>query len=275
LTTSDGRSIDEGTPTEDAYSIDAEDHAVLFEIERLRAQATGTAPISLARYDCVMIDEAQEFAALELALIGRTVFQDGSLIVAGDAAQQVDPASFFVGWERVMQDLAAERHTRAVLDVNYRCPPDVTALARSIIDPALPGPSPHPTIAIAPASSVFHQATWLGAALRDVQRLDWWASIAIICRTAEGARAFARGVRHQVTPRLALDGLFDFKPGLILTCVAEVKGLEFDLIIVPDATASTFPDTGDSRRALYVGVTRTTHRLTLGAPGALSPLIRV
>lgn len=273
LTTVDGRSIDDGTPTEDAYSIDAEDHAVMFELERLRARANGKQPMSLARYHCVMIDEAQEFAALELALIGRTILNNGSLIVAGDAAQQVDPSSFFTGWHGVMSDLSAEKHTRAVLEVNYRCPPDVTALARSIIDPSLPAPAEHPTIAVVQAPSTFHQAAWLGAALRDVQRVDPWASIAIICRTAEGARAFARTVRHEVTPRIALDGLFDFKPGLILTCVAEVKGLEFDLIIVPDATAATFPETGDSRRALYVGVTRTTHRLTLGAPGTLTRLI--
>lgn len=273
LTTADGRGIDEGTPTEDAYSIDAEDHAVLFEIERLRARANGKKPMSLARYDCVMVDEAQEFAALELALIGRTVKGDGSVIIAGDAAQQVDPSSFFTGWEHVMSDLGTERYTRAVLEVNYRCPPDVTALARSIIDASLPSPSEHPTVTKVVSASVFHQAAWLGAALRDVQRLDPWASIAIICRTAEGARAFARSVRHDVTPRIALDGLFDFKPGLILTCVPEVKGLEFDLVIVPDATATTFPETGDSRRALYVGVTRTTHRLTLAAPGTMTRLV--
>ncbi len=273
LTTADGRGIDEGTPTEDAYSIDPEDHAVLFELERLRASIHGKKPMSLARYDCVMIDEAQEFAALELALIGRTVKDNGSLIVAGDAAQQVDPSSFFTGWEHVMSDLQAERYTRAVLEVNYRCPPDVTALARSIIDPSLRPPAEHPTITAVVSASVFHQAAWLGAALRDVQRLDPWASIAIVCRTAEGARAFARTVRHEVSPRIALDGLFDFKPGLILTCVPEVKGLEFDLVVVPDATATTYTETGDARRALYVGVTRTTHRLTLAAPGLMTRLL--
>jgi len=275
LATVDGRSIDDGTPTEDAFTVDPEDHAVMFELERMRARASGRKPISLARYHCVMLDEAQEFAALELALIGRTLLPEGSVIVAGDAAQQVDPSSFFSGWAEVMRDVSAPQHTRAVLEVNYRCPPDVTALARSIIDPALPAPVAHPTIAVVTSPSLFHQAAWLGAALRDVQRVDPWASIAIICRTAEGAKAFARTVRHEVTPRIALDGLFDFKPGLILTCVAEVKGLEFDLIVVPDATATTFTESGDSRRALYVGVTRTTHRLTLASPGVLTRLVRL
>ena len=94
-----------------------------------------------------------------------------------------------------------------------------------------------------------------------------------ICRTAEGARAFARTIRHDVAPRIALNGLFDFKPGLILTCVPEVKGLEFDLIVLPDVNDGTYAKTTDSRRALYVAVTRTTHRLTLAAPGALTPLL--
>ena len=212
LATVDGRGLDDGTPAEDSNSADAEDHAVMFELERLRAMKAGKAPMHLGRYDCVLIDEAQEFAALELAVIGRTVKRGGSLIVAGDAAQQVDPSSFFAGWGEVMNGLRAVEHSKAVLAVNYRCPPDVTALARSIVDPALPAPAEHPTIAAYESASIFHQATWLGAALRDVQRADPWASIAVICRTAEGARAFARTIRHDVAPRPKLTPFYACRP---------------------------------------------------------------
>ena len=64
-----------------------------------------------------------------------------------------------------------------------------------------------------------------------------------------------------------------FRPGLTVTCVQEIKGLEFDYVVIPDAAASTYPDTPESRRALYVAVTRATHRLGLGSAGAWSPLL--
>lgn len=58
-----------------------------------------------------------------------------------------------------------------------------------------------------------------------------------------------------------------------MTCAAEVKGLEFDLIVLPDANEGPYAETTDSRRALYVAVTRTTHQLSLAAPGQLTHLV--
>ena len=89
----------------------------------------------------------------------------------------------------------------------------------------------------------------------------------MICRSDVTARNFARTLGHGLTVRLALDGDFDFSPGVTITSVQEVKGLEFDCVVVPDAQASTYPPTPQSRRSLYVAVTRATHHLGLAAVG--------
>ncbi len=273
LVTVDGQRIDEGTPMQDADSLDTEDYAVLFELERLRAEADGVQPASLATYDCVLVDEAQEFAPLELALMGRSLLPGGTLIVAGDAAQQVDPTSFFAGWEAVLEELGATSAERAVLEVSYRCPPDVTALARSLLDPEKRPGSPEPSITRARHESPFHLVVWLTEELRRLQAEDPTASITVICRSPEAAKTQERMLRHGPPVRLALDGRFEFRPGLTVTSVQEVKGLEFDYVLIPDATASTWPDTQESRRALYVAVTRATHRLGLAAAGKWSVLL--
>jgi DNA helicase IV len=70
-----------------------------------------------------------------------------------------------------------------------------------------------------------------------------------------------------------LDGDFAFGPGLEVTEVAEVKGLEFDTVIVPDASAKAYPDTPESRRTLHVAVTRAITRLWMVSPGAQSPIL--
>jgi DNA helicase IV len=273
LTTVDGLRIDAGTPMEDADSVDVEDYAVLFELERLRAEASGAKPTSLATYDCVVIDEAQEFAPLELALMRRCVRPGGTVIIAGDAAQQVDATSFFAGWDAVVAELGVPEAERAVLEVNYRCPEDVTALARSILEPGRPAARAEPSITRGQHESPFHLAVRLTEELRALQSEDPSASLAVICRSPEAARTVERALRHGSPVRLALDGEFEFRPGLTVTCVQEVKGLEFDYVLVPDASASTYPDTRESRRALYVAVTRATHRLGLASAGAWSPLL--
>ena len=99
------------------------------------------------------------------------------------------------------------------------------------------------------------------------------ATVAIVCRSPEEAVPLERNLRRGLATRLALDGAFDFQPGISVTCVAEVKGLEFDYVVVPDASAAHYPDTPESRRALYVAVTRAIHQLWLASVGTWSPIL--
>jgi DNA helicase IV len=59
-----------------------------------------------------------------------------------------------------------------------------------------------------------------------------------------------------------------------MSTVDEVKGLEFDYVVVPDATASQYEDDRASRRALYVAITRARHQVVLAHTGEMSPLLR-
>ena len=264
----DGRSIDEGTPTEDAETVDAEDYAVLFELERLRALKRKATPLSPSRYHCLLIDEAQELAPLELSLLGRCVGRGGTLIVAGDAAQQVDPAACFKSWDATMAELGAHEHRKAVLEVSYRCPPEVTEFARGLRETA--GKSRFP---LARFHDEAHLAAWLVEALRTLDSEDPLAAAAVVCRSAQDAAQLARVLKMGLPVHLALDGAFHFGPGAQVTCVPEVKGLEFDHVVVPDVAASRYADTAEARRALYVAATRASSQLLLAAAGSPSPLI--
>jgi len=269
----DGRRLDEGTPFEDAESADLEDCAVIFELERLRAESQHVQPTELGAYDCIVLDEAQEFAQLELGLIRRCLKPHGTLIVAGDAAQQVDPTSFYRGWDSVLEALRIPQASRARLEINYRCPEDVTALGRAILEGQPSVRTEEPAILRVLHPTLFHEVAWLTESLRLLEAADPSASIALICRTPEAARTLHHLLRFGTVARLALQGHFEFRAGITLTCVPEVKGLEFDHVIVPDASAGSYPGTADSRRGLYVAVTRATHSLALAASDAWSPLV--
>ena len=272
----DGRGLDEGTPLQDAGTLDAEDYAVLFELDRLRARGTGAPPVQIDQWDCLVVDEAQELAPLELALIGRAVAPGGSLVVAGDAAQQLDEGATFGGWPATMAELGAPAHEAFILQVNYRCPPEVTALARSLRDdggPRPPGAVQGPGLRFSGHRSELHLAAWLCDELRSLRARDPGASVAVVCRGPEKAARLCHVLGHALEVRLALGGRFDFRPGVHVTCVQETKGLEFDHVVVPDASAGTYPDTPEARRSLYVGITRACHQLVLAAPGRLSPLV--
>lgn len=296
LVTVDGKTMDEGTPTSDANTVDVEDFAVLFELERLRAVAEGAHATPLGAYDVLLVDEAQEFAPLELSLMSRALRPRGIVIVAGDAQQQVNETSHFLGWTAVMERLGAGEHDSATLEVNYRCPPEVTTLARDVLNPgaargprptgapqldlfarASPAPLPPRTESITAArlEQPVQLAVWLIDQLRRLTGEDPSSSITVVTRASDAAKSLSRTLGHAVALRLALNGDFEFRAGITITSVPEVKGLEFDYVIVPDADSRTYGTTPDARRALYVAVTRATYRLGLVASGTPSTLLNV
>ncbi|HVZ32405.1 MAG TPA: ATP-binding domain-containing protein, partial [Polyangiaceae bacterium] len=262
------------------------DYAVLFELDRVRASNAGVPVLEPEQYDCIVLDEAQEFAPLELALIGRSASPPGSLIVAGDADQQTDPNACFTSGEESMRELGRPSYERAVLPVSYRCPPSVVAIAKQMLQPKQPLSAPGFASAASvlaasePATNAFvHFANecelgvWLVGELERLRALDPKASVAVICRRALTARRLYGMLRYANLGRLVTEGDFWFRAGVNVTHVDQVKGLEFDFVIVPDASPATYPDQPDARRALYVAVTRARHQLVLGAVAGRSPLL--
>jgi hypothetical protein len=271
----DGLAMDLGTSFECANTVDVEDYAVLSELDALRAARAGRPAATKPTYDLVMIDEAQEFAPLELALIGRTLKPDASLVVAGDANQQTDDAAVFLGWAGVMEELGRPDHERVELEVGYRCAPPVASLARAILRPPASGvraPSA-PSVPLRAFGDDAKLADWLALGLSALQRRDRRASIGVVCRSPLTARKLVAGLHAREVPaRIVFDGHFLLR-GLQVTTVDQVKGLEFDFVVVPDASATTYPDDERARRALYVAVTRARYEVALACIGDLSPLV--
>jgi DNA helicase II / ATP-dependent DNA helicase PcrA len=269
LVSLDAQSLDAGTPDENTASIDSEDYAVLFELDRLRALHNGLRPTRPRRYDCIVLDEAQEFAPLELTLIGRSLARGGTLVVAGDADQQTDPAAGFQDWAASMRALHALRYDSVTLDIGYRCPPPIAAFARALRNGST-APASVPLVQFREPGAL---VDWLVAEAAQLEDQDPTASVCIIARSREPARQIAAALRGRVPCKLVLDGEFVFHRGVDVTTLDQVKGLEFDFVIVPDASANSYPATPEARRALYVAATRARYQLALACTSEPSPLL--
>ena len=70
-----------------------------------------------------------------------------------------------------------------------------------------------------------------------------------------------------------LEGEFGFEPGVDVTDVDNAKGLEWDYVVVPDASAEAYPLTDDARRRLHVAVTRASHQLWVVSARTASGLL--
>jgi DNA helicase-2/ATP-dependent DNA helicase PcrA len=124
-------------------------------------------------------------------------------------------------------------------------------------------------------SEVGQAVDFVGAALRDLAAREPLANVAVIARHPGHARLYHRGLGHAEVPRLRLvaEQDFSFAPGVEVTDVRQVKGLEFDYVVLVDVNADTYPHSEEARHLLHVGATRAAHQLWIVCTGEPSPLI--
>ena len=101
------------------------------------------------------------------------------------------------------------------------------------------------------------------------------ASCALIARHPEQADAYHDGLRRAEVPALrrVRRDEFNFQPGVDVTDVTHVKGLEFDYVVMVDVNDTSYPAVNWARHLLHIGVTRAAHQLWMVSTGEPSPLV--
>ncbi len=279
LTALDGQPLDWGTPDAAASTLDVADHALLLEllarIEGSRAKGRG----GLEKYHHLVVDEAQDLAPIELSLLGRAVSDEGCLTVAGDRSQHIDQAACFSSWRDTLVELDVRSVESVLLSTIYRCPKPVAELGRSVLGAGAPrhgldAPREALPVILEDYPTAGHQMVYFIEALARLRQREPRASIAMVTRRADSAKPLRDALERGLAANLVLDGSFSFGPGIEVTDVSRVKGLEFDYVIIPDVSSVSYPDTPIDRRTLYVAITRARRQLWMSWVGKPSPLIK-
>lgn len=236
-------------------------------------------------YEHVAIDEAQDRSALEVKVLVEAVRaphddpEQRSVTIAGDTAQRLVFDNNFSGWAELLQQTGQPAIVRP-LKLSYRSTAEVMLLAREILGPEL---APEEPLAARPGEPVeLHEFSDLGEAvafladaLRNLMAREPTASCCVISRHSEQADAYFEGLRRAEVPALrrVRRDEFNFQPGVDITDVAHVKGLEFDYVVMVDVNDASYPDVHWARHLLHIGVTRAAHQLWLVSTGEPSSLI--
>jgi DNA helicase IV len=222
------------------------------------------------------LDEAQDLGPFELSALRQALGDQPSATIAGDDVQQLDPASGFAGWDELLAQLGIPDAARRTLDVGYRCPVSIAAVAQAILGPlARPGAvsgRPGAPVGWYRFPSGGAATLFLQDSLADLIAREPEASVAVLTRSSASASRWAQDLGH-LEARWVQNGDFTFEPGIDVCEVVEAKGLEFDYVVVPDADAASYPAEDDSRRALHVAATRAMHQLWFCTAGTPSPVL--
>ncbi|MEO8552956.1 MAG: 3'-5' exonuclease, partial [Kofleriaceae bacterium] len=271
-----------------AGKFDDEDDVILLRLVQLKRGGLMPSGGDEIVYEHVAVDEAQDRAALEIkALVEAVHAPDGdptkrSITIAGDTAQRLVFDNNFTTWEELLSYIQSKGQAAIVrpLKLSYRSTAEVMLLAREILGPEL---APEDPLAARPGEPVeLHEfgdlgeaVAFLGDALRTLMNHEPTASCAVIARHSEQADAYFEGLKRAEVPalrRIKRDE-FNFQPGVDVTDVTHVKGLEFDYVVMVDVNDTSYPKVNWARHLLHIGVTRAAHQLWLVSTGEPSPLV--
>jgi DNA helicase-2/ATP-dependent DNA helicase PcrA len=166
------------------------------------------------------------------------------------------------------------------LRIAYRSTREILALARHAMGPLADAEPPQAPRSGAPVEAHRFPGTgaavaFLAEALRPLMAREPRATVAILARHPEQADRYFDGLARAEIPSLrrvrAQD--FAFQPGIEVTDIRQVKGLEFDYVVLVDVNASTFGSDDEARHLFHIGATRAAHQLWLIVTSTPSPLV--
>jgi DNA helicase-2/ATP-dependent DNA helicase PcrA len=268
--------IDEDEPA----ALDREDDALL-----LRIFQTLRGPLSARRgaleYEHIFVDEAQDMSPVELAVVLDTATEQQSVTLAGDIAQKLHLDNGFTDWRHVLEQLKLDHIEIEPLKLSYRSTHEILEFATDVLGPLRNEVSGEATRYGAPVElfqlgGSGEAVGFLSEALRNLVSSEPLSSVAVIARYPEQADLYYKGLRHGEVPNLRriAEQDFPFRPGVDVTDVRQVKGLEFDYVVIVECNASTFPTDNETRHLLHIAATRAAHQLwvfSTGSPSLLLP----
>jgi DNA helicase-2/ATP-dependent DNA helicase PcrA len=265
--------------SDDRALLDPEDDALLLRsYQLLRGELRkGKTPIV---YEHLFVDEAQDLAPVDLAVLLGVVSKHRSVTLAGDTAQRLHMDSGFRDWRATLDDLGLSRVDVEPLRIAYRSTREVLAFARAVLGPLADPTPPHAPRSGAPVEhhhfpSPGAAVAFLADAIRPLFVREPRATLAILTRHPEQADVYYEALRMAEIPNLRRIRAFEFafRPGVEVTEIRQVKGLEYDYVVLADVNASSFPDDDETRHLLHIGATRAAHQLWVLSTGHPSPLI--
>ncbi len=254
------------------FALDFADKGILLRLIQLR-HAGQTIQLGLNWFDHIIIDEAQDLSRIELDCLAAASTDKKSLTVCADTNQRILDFLDDGGFPSFQADLTKIGLDSTELTVSYRSTAQIMALASRVSGrPATrvvkEGPEPR--------SHAFHTREEaeiaLYRAIRALLRAEPKSLTAIVCRYKNEAQELYDRLKSLTGVRLETK-TFNFKPGVIITNVHQVKGLEFSGVVLWNPSAKNYPNTTLSRNLLYVAITRASERLATYAYQPLSPLL--
>jgi DNA helicase II / ATP-dependent DNA helicase PcrA len=216
----------------------------------------------------LLIDEMQDYTPIQYAVLSRLFTCKKTIL--GDVGQTVNPysASSAEGIEEVFPQAEIVKLFRS-----YRSTYEITKFAQQI--------STNPNVIAMERHGTQPNLTGYNSNAEELEAISTLIttfknsshqSLGILCKTADQATLVFDSLKKLHTVHLLTADSTAFHEGIIITTAHLAKGLEFDEVIIPFASARNY-HTAVDKSMLYIACTRAMHLLSLTFTGEKTGLI--
>ncbi|MBM75501.1 MAG: hypothetical protein CMK59_08870 [Proteobacteria bacterium] len=213
-------------------------------------------------YEHVFVDEAQDLGAIQIKVLLDAVRSKTGITIVGDVNQKIQHNTRFIGWEKLANELQLEVDVVKNLTVSHRSIPEITALCDWILDEEYTLEGEHFPLLIQNNS----EQDALDSLIEELDFLLQEHSNHHICVICEG-RTASKNLQSQLKQATSFnvrDGYrqnFSFSPGLTISNRQQIKGLEFDAVVVWQPNETFFTNDFKGRCDFYTVCSRAREQL--------------
>jgi len=223
----------------------------------------------------VLVDEAQDYSPFQFEFLKR-LFPAARMTVLGDFNQAIFAhASEMVNFH-ILKGLYGPEETHAInLTRSYRSTKPIVEFTRNLVPggeqiTAFERDGEVPVLTQVLNREELHRQ--ITSKIEELKQRNY-NTIAVICKSAaESANAF-EALKDIEGIKLVKSGSVEYEQGIVVIPAYLAKGIEFDAVIIYDASKDVYGDES-LRRLFYTACTRAMHHLQLYSMGEPSQILK-
>lgn len=222
----------------------------------------------------VLVDEAQDYSSFQFEFLKR-LFPAAKMTALGDFNQAIFAhASEVVDFHTLTGLYGPEETEGITLTRSYRSTKPIVEFTRGLVPngkqiTAFERDGDKPILAQLPTHAELHRC--IASKISDLQKQKY-NTIAIICKSAAESAVAFEALSGLEEIKLVKSGSVEYEQGVVVIPAYLAKGIEFDAVIIYDASAQVYSDES-LRRLFYTACTRAMHHLQLYSVGEPSPFL--
>ncbi len=222
----------------------------------------------------VVVDEAQDYFPLYFYIL-RELFPNARYTVIGDVNQTMEKEASLESYLEIQRILDKKTSSIVYLNKGFRCSYEISQYSDRFLATAFPTEQferhdKEPEVFSAVDTPQLDQMVVEAV---NACCKEGFSSIAVICKTADQAAAFANRVRDRLDITCLTSHDRSIR-GIVALPVYLAKGLEFDAAMIYEVNEEQY-HTSFHKKLLYICSTRPLHRLYFFHTGKLSPLFNL